>query len=119
MPHFGIARRPENLDNRVNEATEQPRIRVGNRRYQTYAVYLLERFKAGDTPEELALSEGIPVERITLRLAVAAEFARKHPANVTVSRRRTRTLKWRSSRGFTGRRVPSNILCDSWMLVSV
>jgi hypothetical protein len=29
-----------------------------------YAMYLLERFKAGETAEELALREGIPIERI-------------------------------------------------------
>jgi hypothetical protein len=49
-----------------------------------YAVYLRERFKAGESPEELALREGIPVERIRIRLAAAAEFERKRPANVYV-----------------------------------
>jgi len=47
-----------------------------------YAVYLLERYKAGETPEELALREGIPVERVRMRLAAAAEFVRKRAANV-------------------------------------
>jgi len=47
-----------------------------------YAVYLLERFKAGESPEELALSEGISVGRIRIRLAVAAKFERKRPANL-------------------------------------
>ena len=40
-----------------------------------YAVYLLERFKAGETPEELARAEGIPLDRIKMRLTAAAEFA--------------------------------------------
>ena len=46
-----------------------------------YAVYLLERFKAGETAEELALSESIPVERISARLAAAAEFERTRLVN--------------------------------------
>jgi hypothetical protein len=41
-----------------------------------YAVYLLERFQAGETAEELALSEGIPLDRIVKRLAAALEFKR-------------------------------------------
>jgi hypothetical protein len=46
-----------------------------------YAVYLLERFEAGETAEELALSEGIPLERIRIRLAAAAEFQERRAAN--------------------------------------
>ena len=42
-----------------------------------YAVYLLERFEAGETAEELALSEGITLDRIQMRLAAAAEFQRR------------------------------------------
>jgi hypothetical protein len=41
-----------------------------------YAVHLLERFEAGETVEELAVKEGIPIDRIRMRLAAAAEFAR-------------------------------------------
>ncbi len=36
-----------------------------------YAVYLLERFRAGETVEELAVNEGIPVDRIQIRLDAA------------------------------------------------
>ena len=46
-----------------------------------YAVYLLERFKAGETPEELARKEGIPVDRVKTRLTAAAEFERTRLAN--------------------------------------
>jgi len=41
-----------------------------------YAVQLLERFKAGEKAEELALRESISIERIRMRLAAAAEFER-------------------------------------------
>jgi hypothetical protein len=41
-----------------------------------YAVYLLERFRAGSTVKTLAFREGIPVERIQIRLAAAEEFER-------------------------------------------
>ena len=90
VPHFGGASRSKNLDritwtkrpsnHAFGLATCSSRIEVGD--MKPYAVYLLERFKAGETPEELALREGIPIERITIRLAVAAEFVRKRPANV-------------------------------------
>ena len=43
-----------------------------------YAVHLLERFEAGETVEELAVKEGIPIDRIRVRLAAAAEFVRVH-----------------------------------------
>jgi hypothetical protein len=46
-----------------------------------YAIYLLARFKAGETAEELALREGIPVERIRMRLAAAARFERTRLAD--------------------------------------
>ncbi len=39
-----------------------------------YALYLLERFEAGESAEELATSEGILIERIRMRLAAAREF---------------------------------------------
>ena len=45
-----------------------------------YAVYLLERFEAGETVEDLALNEGIPVDRIRIRLAAAAEFQKRRAA---------------------------------------
>lgn len=41
-----------------------------------YAVHLLERFEAGETVEDLANREGIPVERIRRRLTAAAEYQR-------------------------------------------
>lgn len=41
-----------------------------------YAVYLLDRFRAGSTVKEVALRTGIPVERIQIRLAAAEEFER-------------------------------------------
>lgn len=41
-----------------------------------YAVYLLERFRAGSTVKELAFRDGLPVERIQIRLAAAEEFER-------------------------------------------
>jgi hypothetical protein len=41
-----------------------------------YAVYLLERYTAGETAEELARKECIPIERIRIRLAAAVEFER-------------------------------------------
>jgi hypothetical protein len=39
-----------------------------------YAIYLLARLKAGETAEQLAIREGIPVERIRMRLAAAAQY---------------------------------------------
>jgi hypothetical protein len=50
-----------------------------------YPIYLLERFKAGETAEELALSEGIPIERIRVRLAAAARFERTRLANTPLA----------------------------------
>lgn len=41
-----------------------------------YAVCLLERFRAGETAEELAATEGIPLDRIRIRLDAAMEFER-------------------------------------------
>ena len=41
-----------------------------------YAVYLLERFQAGESAEELARTEGIPLDRIRTRLTAAAAFER-------------------------------------------
>ena len=51
-----------------------------------YAVYLLERFLAGETAEELALKEGIPVKRIRTRLAAAATFLRTRPIDSDIKR---------------------------------
>jgi hypothetical protein len=48
-----------------------------------YAVYLLERFQGGETAEELAFREGIPVERIRRRLAAATEFIRTRMAKAS------------------------------------
>ena len=51
-----------------------------------YAVYLLERSLAGETAEELALAERIPVERIRARLLAAAMFLRTRPSESGVKR---------------------------------
>ena len=48
---------------------------------EPYTVYLLERFKAGETPEEQARREGIPVDRVRTRLTAAAEFERARLAH--------------------------------------
>ena len=45
-----------------------------------YAVYLLERFQTGESVEELSVREGIPAERIRMRLAAASDFMRTHKA---------------------------------------
>lgn len=49
-----------------------------------YAVYLLDRYRAGETAEQLALKEHIPVERIMIRLAAAVEFERRLLADAEV-----------------------------------
>jgi len=51
-----------------------------------YAVYLLERVLAGETAEDLALKEGIPVERIRTRLSAAATFLRSRPSDSDIKR---------------------------------
>ncbi len=51
-----------------------------------YAVHLFERCVAGETPEQLALAEGIPVERIRIRLLAVATFLRTRPSNTLVKR---------------------------------
>ena len=38
---------------------------------QPYAVSLLRRFKAGETVAELAAAEGIPIDRIAMRVRAA------------------------------------------------
>ncbi len=43
---------------------------------EPYAVHLLRRFKAGETVEQLAASEGIPRDRIIIRLAAARGYER-------------------------------------------
>ncbi len=50
-----------------------------------YALCLLERFEAGETVEELAEREGIPKERIQMRLAAAAEYVRIRKARRDMS----------------------------------
>lgn len=42
-----------------------------------YAIYLLERFRAGESEEQLAVKERISIERIRMRLAAAVEFERR------------------------------------------
>ncbi len=51
-----------------------------------YAVYLLERCIAGETAEQLALTEGIPVERIRTRLLAASRFLRVRPNESEIKR---------------------------------
>ena len=41
-----------------------------------YAVCLLERYRAGETPSELAEREGIPLDRIHIRLDAAMRLER-------------------------------------------
>ena len=41
---------------------------------KAYAFYLLDRFRAGETLEDLAAREGIPADRIQVRLEAAARF---------------------------------------------
>jgi hypothetical protein len=47
-----------------------------------YAVCLLERFRAGETAEELAAKEGIPLDRIRIRLDAATQFERIRKAGI-------------------------------------
>ena len=48
-----------------------------------YAIYLLDRFRAGETASDLAAREGIPLDRIRMRLDAAMLFERmrKRPMN--------------------------------------
>ncbi len=41
---------------------------------EPYAVYLLRRFNAGESVEQLAASEGIPRDRILMRLSAALHY---------------------------------------------
>ncbi len=41
-----------------------------------YAICLLERLRAGETPSELAAREGIPLGRVRIRLDAAMLFER-------------------------------------------
>ena len=43
---------------------------------EPYAVYLLRRFKAGETVEQLVASEGIRRDRIAARLLAAQRYER-------------------------------------------
>jgi len=45
-----------------------------------YAIYLLERFRAGETASELAAREGIPLDRIQIRLNAAMRLERMRNA---------------------------------------
>ncbi len=45
-----------------------------------YAVCLLERFRAGETASELAAREGIPLDRIQIRLDAAMRLERMRNA---------------------------------------
>ena len=51
---------------------------------EPYALILLRRFKAGESAEEIATAEGIPVERIEMRLAAAAAFEQRQKAKERV-----------------------------------
>jgi len=46
-----------------------------------YAVCLLERFRAGETASELAAREGIPLDRIRMRLDAAMRLERARAAD--------------------------------------
>ncbi len=41
---------------------------------EPYAVYLLRRFNAGESVEQLAATEGIPRDRILMRLSAALHY---------------------------------------------
>ena len=45
-----------------------------------YAIYLLERFRAGETASELAAREEIPIDRIQIRLNAAMRLERMRSA---------------------------------------
>ncbi len=49
-----------------------------------YAIWLLERFRAGETPSELATREGIPLDRIRIRLDAAMLFERMRNVETNV-----------------------------------
>lgn len=50
---------------------------IGETEMKPYAVYLLERFQAGESVQELSVREGIPLERIRMRLVAASDFVWK------------------------------------------
>jgi hypothetical protein len=41
---------------------------------EPYAVYLLGRYRAGESVEQLVATEAVPRERIVMRLKVAAKY---------------------------------------------
>ena len=45
----------------------------GDQAMEPYAVYLLGRYRAGESLEQLVVAEGIPRKRIIMRLRVAAK----------------------------------------------
>jgi hypothetical protein len=45
---------------------------------EPYAVYLLGRYWAGETVEQLVAAEGIPRKRIIMRLRMAAKHVQAH-----------------------------------------
>lgn len=49
---------------------------TGNSAMKPYAVWLLERLRAGETASELAEREGIPLDRIQFRLDAATRLER-------------------------------------------
>lgn len=51
-----------------------------------YAVWLLERFRAGETASELAAKEGIPLDRIQIRLDAATRLERMRNAEMILDR---------------------------------
>lgn len=55
---------------------------------EPYAIQLLRRFKAGETLEQLVASEGIPRERIVVRLEAARNFERTRAAEAGLASER-------------------------------
>jgi hypothetical protein len=46
----------------------------GDQEMEPYAVYLLGRYRAGESVEQLVVAEGIPRKRIIMRLRVAEKY---------------------------------------------
>ncbi len=55
---------------------------------EPYAVHLLCRFKAGETVEQLVVNEGVPPERIIIRLKAARNYERAQKNSSRPPRRR-------------------------------
>jgi len=45
----------------------------GDQQMESYAVYILGRYRAGETVDQLVAAEGIPRKRLIMRLRVAAK----------------------------------------------